>query len=956
MEDASETDRFYTEFSDTTLNKYEFAENKSDRRRKHIYQEPNQLLLRNFVSKYTPYENVLLYQTVGVGKTCTSISIAEGFKEYSNNMGRRILVLVKNKNIQKNYMDELLSRCTAEEYLDNTEYEIYTSNSQQTLRNEILSKAYKKISKSYEFITYGVFVNRVLGIKEFERDEFGRVTKRPKRIGNVIQRRESKDPILNLHNTVVIVDEAHNITDNDTYVALMHVLQRSYNYRLILLTATPIYDNVTEIFELSNLLNANNPDLQMPIRKQIEQSELLQRGKTSSELKATVYEITERGKEMLSAALNGKVSYLRANVETNPLTRIVGEPLIQGKTGTTNVVYCKMSRYQYDVYLEALRGDLNLNVDAESLNDTIRNLESEENMMENEITVSKTSSLYKNSSDASTMTYPDSTYGKTGFNNVFTRSGSGWKITNKAYAQLLTKDLQKYSSKLYNLLNNINSIDRGNIFIYSNYVSFGGTSLIKQLLLANGFYEYSSRLAEEHAYRSFVVFDQNTKTERRESYKKIFNSTENSEGRLIRIIIGSPIMSEGITLKAVRQVHILEPTWNMSRINQIIGRAVRNYSHHALPPDQRDVSIYKYVSVYERQQQQQLSSSSATVDQSRDISDFFIDREKYILSEEKDRSNKVVERLLKTVSFDCSLNYDRNVVSSIDKPGSPECDYTDCQYTCAVYPKTGYFDKSTYNMYINFFDQFDIIFVFETLRDLFQQYPVWQLHDIVKTIHELEPLISEESIFTALHYVTTNKVNLKDRYGRDGFIITRGPYYIFNSSDVDIDNSIYTKTLDFTVNKNKYTLGDFAKKTLRKDIFAEQPKDKKDASATPAASDSKNPDLLTPEQITRNQTIEDTFPIYGTYRTKKDRKTDTWEHKYGKRDNTFRLIDTRNVKGKTERDQRKVITGKAITSYDKNVLAEIANELGIVVKPTHQKSDLANMIRRSLEQSDRVLA
>lgn len=941
----NEGDQFYTEFSDAMLNKYEFIGNSSDKRRKHIYQEPNQLLLRNFISKYTPYESVLLYQTVGVGKTCTSISIAEGFKEYSSNMGRRILVLVKNKNIQKNYTDELLSKCTAEEYLDKTEYEIYTSNAQQTLRNEIVSKAYKKISKSYEFITYGVFVNRVLGIKEFERDEFGRVTKRPKRIDNVIQRRLSKDPITNLHNTVIIVDEAHNITDNDTYVALMQVLQRSYNYRLILLTATPIYDNVTEIFELSNLLNANNSELQLPIRKQIEQSDFLQRSRTQSELKATVYEITERGKQILTRCLNGKVSYLRANVETNPQTLVIGSPLIPGKTGTTNVVYCNMSKYQYDVYVEALRGDLNIPENDVALTEVVRDLEAEENMMETETEVSKTSSLYKNSSDASTMTYPDNSYGKVGFNNVFTKSGSGWKISNPAYSQLLTTDLQKYSSKLYNLLQNITSIDRGNIFIYSNYVSFGGTSLIKQLLLANGFHEYSSKLAEQHPYKSFVVFDQNTKTERRESYKKIYNSVENSDGRIIRIIIGSPIMSEGITLKAVRQVHILEPTWNMSRINQIIGRAVRNYSHHALPLEQRTVSIYKYVSVYKR-----------PVDESLRTNSFFIDREKYILSEEKDRSNKVVERLLKQASFDCHLNYSRNVLQSNatkkSMSGSPECDYTDCEYTCEKYPKTSVVDKSTYNMYINFFEQFDIYYVFETLRDLFQQYSVWELRDIISHIHSLEPLISEESIFTAINYITENKVNLKDQYGRDGFIITRGPYYIFNSSDIDIDNSIYTKTLDFTIEKNKYTLSDFAKKSLQHDIFATiEPSEPESSKVTQQQTD-----LLTPEQIERNQTIEDTYKIYGTYRTKKDRKKDTWEHKYGKRDTTFRLVDARNVATKNERDQRKVITGKAVTSYDKNVLTDIANELGISVKPTHQKTDLANLIKRFLEQSDRVLA
>ena len=118
---------------------------------------------------------------------------------------------------------------------------------------------------------------------------------------------------------------------------------------------------------------------------------------------------------------------------------------------------------------------------------------------------------------------------------------------------------------------------------------------------------------------------------------------------------------EGITLKEIRQVHILEPTWNMSSINQIIGRAVRNYSHQLLDQNERNVEIYKYASVYK--------------------DSFSIDKEKYILCSEKDKSNKVVERLLKTIAFDCYLNKSRNLIKNGVK-GSAECDYTDCDYKC----------------------------------------------------------------------------------------------------------------------------------------------------------------------------------------------------------------------------------------------------------------------------------
>lgn len=946
---------YYTD--DNFLNKMEFLENKSENKKSHIHQEPTQMLLRNYISKVTPFENVLLYHEVGVGKTCTSITIAEGFKEYIYNMGKRILVLVKNKNIEKNFMGELLSKCTREEYLDNDEYDIYSGkvNTKESERNEIIHKATKIISKSYQFVTYGTFINRVLGAKEFEKDEYGNTTKKVKRTKTgEIKRKPIKDEIKNLNNTVIIVDEAHNVTGNEVYTSLMKVLSKSYNYRLVLLTATPIYDNSTEIFELANLLNVNSESLQFPIGnmllKQNESGDSYLTKKRSeyinrSVLKGDIYEITEFGKKKLNESLKGKVSYLRANTETNPKKFDIGSPLIN-ITGTTNIVLCEMSPYQYKTYINALKTDLG-EFSKYDMSTAIKLLESEENISEKEISVSKASSLYKNSSDASTMTYPDHEYGKTGFLNTFSfnKTRSKYTLNDK---KILTTDLINYSSKLYNLLENINKNDRGNVFIYSNYVNYGGTSLLRQLFLNNGFFEFSNKnMPETKHYKSFTVFDESTSLRDRENFKRIFNNEDNKDGKYIRIIIGSPILSEGITLKAVRQVHILEPYWNMSKINQIIGRAVRNYSHHALEPQERTVEIYKYVSVFYKNGDRNLNS----VD---DLSKFFIDREKYILSEEKDRSNKIIERQLKITSFDCSLNLFRNkIVDGID--GSPECDYTKCNYECEHKPKSERVDKSTYKMYLTFFNQFDIYYILETLKMMFQQSFIWHLDDIRLSIKKLEPLISEETIYTTLNYIVENKVFMFDMYGREGFIIRTGEYYIFNDADIEINTSIYSKILDFSTDVNKYSLDEYANNFLNINLFqSDKIKDK--GKIPPGELQPEKPstlDLLSEEQLEYNRQIEENYTIYGTYRMKKT-KEDPWDHKYGKRDEKFRILDIRNAVSK-QKDQRKDITGKAATSYEIPELRSIAKALDIEINGTHNKPDLVRMIKRVLESQSRIL-
>ena len=924
------------------LNKSEFLNHTSDKKRNYLHQEPSQMLLRNYISRVTPYENVLLYHELGTGKTCASITIAEGFKEYLNNMGKRIVVLVKNKNIEKNFIGELLSKCTHEEYLDKEEYDIYTGNvtyrGSETTRAEIINRANKTISKSYNFITYGTFINRVLGLKEFEKDQYGQNTKRVRRIDGKIVRKPIKDAIKNLNNAVIIVDEAHNITNNDVYTSLYQILSKSYNYKLILLTATPMYDNSSEIFELANLLNVNRPDLQLPIGKELTKGDdpILIKSPSKhinrSALRGDIMLITELGKQKLESSLAGKVSYLRGNTETNPQKIEMGNPLLEDQIGTTNVVYCEMSDYQYGVYQRALHVDLNKDLDVD-LTSVIKNIESEENVEEDEVTVSKSSSLYKNSSDASTIVYPNETYGKVGFSSIFTKSGTRYKLINK---DVLTSDLQKYSSKLYTLLQMVNKYNSGNVFIYSNYVSYGGTTLIKQLLLANGFYEYSSK--NPHEYKSFVVFDESTNIKNREQYKRIFNSDENKTGKLIRIIIGSPITSEGITFKAVRQVHILEPYWNMSKINQIVGRAVRNYSHHSLEPDQRTVEIYKYVSIYSKMLE------------SRDIgiSNFFIDKEKYILSEEKDRSNKVIERQLKEISFDCAFNISRNTITDVGVDGSPECDYTTCNYECKVKPKSEKVDNSTYKMYLTFFDQFDIFFVLEHLKRLFQDAFIWSLDDIKKSIFDLEPLITDEAIYTTLSHIVDNKVLFLDKYDREGFIIRRGPYYIFNSFDIDINSSIYSKMLDFSIDTNKYTLQQFSKSSLGVDIISRKILE---PQATAYSEELNN---LSEQDLEYNQIIEQNYTIYGTFRNKK-MKVDKWEHKYGNKDDVFRIVDSRNLNKTKRGDQRNDITGKAATSYNLPELKNIAIVLEINVSDTHEKRDLIELIQRTLEENNRIL-
>jgi len=130
----------------------------------------------------------------------------------------------------------------------------------------------------------------------------------------------------------------------------------------------------------------------------------------------------------------------------------------------------------------------------------------------------------------------------------------------------------------------------------------------------------------------------------KEQLKYAFNQSENYNGSKIKIMLGTPSIKEGVSLLRVEQVHILEPYWNMSRLLQIMGRAVRFCSHKDVPRNKRFVQVYLYLATY---------SNVKTIDQ-------------YVWSLAKQK-NKLIEQfelMLKESAIDCELFYNRNSYST----------------------------------------------------------------------------------------------------------------------------------------------------------------------------------------------------------------------------------------------------------------------------------------------------
>ena len=82
----------------------------------------------------------------------------------------------------------------------------------------------------------------------------------------------------------------------------------------------------------------------------------------------------------------------------------------------------------------------------------------------------------------------------------------------------------------------------------------------------------------------------------RDKLLKNFNSRPNKLGEKVQVIIINSAAAEGITIKNVRFVHLLHLPPNMSKVFQIIGRAIRNCTHQSLDVNERTVTPILYLS------------------------------------------------------------------------------------------------------------------------------------------------------------------------------------------------------------------------------------------------------------------------------------------------------------------------------------------------------------------------
>jgi hypothetical protein len=395
----------------------------------------------------------------------------------------------------------------------------------------------------------------------------------------------------------------------------------------------------------------------------------------------------------------------------------------------------------------------------------------------------------------------------------------------KTYGRIFSPSvLPKYSSKIANICNHIMQ-SKGIVLIHSQYID-GGVVPIALALEEMGFSRYShststkslftspptelldslslkpkSQLSDPATFlpaRYVMITGDKSFSPNNAADMKYITSPDNHNGEYVKVILITKAGSEGLDFKNIRQVHILEPWYNMSRIDQIVGRAVRNFSHCALPFEERNVQIYLHASLPKNNEEP---------------ADLYV----YRFAEKKAVQIGKVTRLLKQIAVDCVLNIgqtkftmeelsklaeNQNIrlqLSALnpttrkpveieyqigDRPHSDVCDYMDCNFTCS--PDSGPISESdiiqtTYN---DTFLKTNFGMISKRIRQLFREQPFYTRDDLFKQINLLKTYPIEQIDYALTRMLTYSEEHLTDTYGRSGHLINRGDVYAFQPTEI----------------------------------------------------------------------------------------------------------------------------------------------------------------------------
>lgn len=623
----------------TFFNNYEYKETGKSELFELQSQQKFVPLYANFNTYKTPKRqgSLLVYHSLGSGKTCTSIVAGEVYREHLKRQfknhrnkffkNKKKIIYVAPKSVQESLKEKIggkilkkkengniifynkKSNCIESVIFEEIKREVgqipllerdqieQAKNIEKTREDIIKKTRDKNIQKNWEIIGPMKFSNML----KFKDDELSDTAKQ-----------------LFDGDNLIIIDEVQNIISQEGvyYERISKILNYfSRNNIVILMSATPLYDKPIELGLTLNLLN---PRVYFPFEEEAFNDIFYKRiDSNASRNEGKIRKVSNIG--LFKWMTTGYVSYFSG-----------GDPKKFPKKRLIDINH-KMEGNQYEAY----KSELKERIKNIKLNNTDKDDDSKL-LLSNLIKPRQMSNIgIRNIKKGKNLSPFD----------IYENSSKISWIINR----VVPPELNTFNS-------GINEYSPGKVLIFSDMLSYG-VDAIATLLEYLGFKQVDDNEDLTTDDNRFIVWKGDSDTQKTRKYVNAFNAKNNLKGSKIKIIIGSLTIREGVSFTNIKDVHILEPWWNESRIDQIIARSIRFQSH--FDSEEKD----KYVNVFRHQ-----SVLSTFPDVDEDIKDmkgaittlglhkFSVDTYIRTIAENKRHTRRIFEKILKECSVDCDLN------------------------------------------------------------------------------------------------------------------------------------------------------------------------------------------------------------------------------------------------------------------------------------------------------------
>ena len=275
---------------------------------------PTQNFIKHYFTPMAPVKGMLLWHSVGTGKTCSAIAAASSSFE---SQGYTIIWVTRTtlkNDIWKNMFSQVCNENIRQKVLE---------------IDRVGGEFPEEQNKQMRMLSYSWRI-RPMSYKQFS----NLVSKQNDFYKRLVKENGEEDP---LRKTLLIIDEAHKLyggndlssIERPDMVALHDSLMRSYaisgsdSARLLLMTATPITENPIEIVQLINLCK--------PLEEQMPSSF----EEFSDAYLDTRGEFTTRGRERYLDEIAGHISYLNREKDARqfaqPIIHHVNVPIVSDK-------------------------------------------------------------------------------------------------------------------------------------------------------------------------------------------------------------------------------------------------------------------------------------------------------------------------------------------------------------------------------------------------------------------------------------------------------------------------------------------------------------------------------------------------------------------------------------------------------------------------------------------------